>query len=195
MNTVANRVAVLIFWLATSLTLAACQRQQAPVVFTPLRYDYLPPLELNVASVTVDQQYVPADGLTPLDPAQPTQALQQMAQDRLRPAGSSGRAVFVIKDAAIARLGDTLSGQLAVELGIYSSDGTRTAFAEARVARQRTLGDQDLRTALYELTRQMMEALNVEFEYQVRHSLQDWLITPKPAVPAPVEQQALPPAT
>ena len=40
------------------------------------------------------------------------------------------------------------------------------------------------------MTRAMMDDMNVEFEYQVRRSLKDWLATTT-AVPAPVESQPL----
>ena len=44
--------------------------------------------------------------------------------------------------------------------------------------------------ALYDLTRQAMQDMNVEFEYQVRHSLHDWIVSAD-AVEAPVEQTPL----
>jgi hypothetical protein len=67
-------------------------------------------------------------------------------------------------------------------------------FAEARVARQKTGDIEDLRSALYDMTKQMMDSMNIEFEYQVRHNLKDWLVSSS-AAPTPVQQQnlALPP--
>ena len=45
---------------------------------------------------------------------------------------------------------------------------------------------------LYELTREMMDDMNVEFEFQVRRALKDWLqeadTVPEPA---PVESEEL----
>jgi hypothetical protein len=51
----------------------------------------------------------------------------------------------------------------------------------------------DLPAQLYDMTKAMMDGergMNVEFEYQVRHSLGPWLVTGS-AVRAPVEQQPL----
>jgi hypothetical protein len=51
-----------------------------------------------------------------------------------------------------------------------------------------------MRALLYDLVSATMKDMNVEFEYQVRHSLPDWLQSTAPAAPAPppVEQQNLP---
>ena len=51
----------------------------------------------------------------------------------------------------------------------------------------------DLPAALYDMTRAMMDDMNVELEFQIRRSLRDWLQDPTAAPPpAPVEQQELP---
>jgi len=70
-------------------------------------------------------------------------------------------------------------------------------YAEARVTRATAVSAdaEPLRQTLYTLTTQMMRDMNVEFEYQLRRTLHDWLEETTPAssaVPAPVEQQPLP---
>jgi hypothetical protein len=179
--------------LLAVLALAACS-SAPPRVYTPLRYDYLLPLRLNVASLTIESRFVPAgaNDLNALDPSPLVPTLTQMARDRLQAVGSSGHAVFVIKDATLARTGDGIRGSLDVELDVYGGEGTRAGFAEARVSRTRTDDLGDMRSALYDMTKQLMDAMNIEFEYQVRRSLHDWLVSTS-AVPAPVQQQALPP--
>jgi hypothetical protein len=174
------------------LLLAACG---GPVRtdFAPLRYDYLEPLRLNVASIEVQSNFIPS-GIAPdvsqFDPVQPVDVLKTMAQDRLKAFGAAGRAVFVIQDASLIRQGDTVTGNFAVELNIYNSANVRAAYADARASRQQVGGLGDLRGALYDLTKQLMDAMNVEFEYQVRRSLRDWLVSGD-AAPAPVQQQPL----
>jgi hypothetical protein len=160
--------------------------------FPPLRYDYLAPLRLNVANVELGPPPQPG----PLDasnPAPPGPALLQMAQDRLAAGGSSGRAVFTIDQADISRIPNGIEGALAVHLDVLSPEGTRAGFAEARVSRRAVGIGSDLRGALYDMTRQMMDDMNVEFEFQVRRALKDWLQDVSTAPPpAPVEQQPLP---
>jgi len=163
--------------------------------FPALRYDYLTKLGLNVASIEISPPPPPGP-LDALDPAPPAQALVQMAQDRLAAGGSLGRAVFVVDQATIVRIPDGLEGTLAVHLDVLTSEGTRAGFAEARVSRRAVGIGADLRGALYDITRQMMDDMNVEFEFQVRRSLRDWLQQATTAPPPPpVQQQDLgPPA-
>ena len=159
--------------------------------FPALHYDYLTPLRLNVGAVDVGEAPPPG----PLDaqnPASPGAALRQMALDRIGAGGSTGRAVFHIDAAQIAQGGGGLQGVLAVHLDILDPGGGRVAFAEARVSRQSNGSRGGLRAALYDMTRSMMDDMNIEFEFQVRRSLKAWLQDAATApAPAPVEQQDL----
>src|SRR5580700_9329965 len=177
--------------LLLPLALAACGGE--PPSYPPLRYNYLPPIRLNVASISVRPDYVPsgvAPDLSPLDPVQPVDALRQMAEDRLRPFGPAGQAVFVIQNASVLRDGDTITGTFAVRLDIYTSANTRVGYAEARVAHSHSGHVDDIHQLLYDMTKQLMDEMNVQFEYQVVHSLRDW-VAPVGGGPAPVQQQPL----
>ncbi len=180
--------------LALPLGLAACA-SDAPLrtSFPPLTYDYLLKLRLNVADVELSPPPPPGP-LDELDPVPPAQALLQMGRDRLVAGGSLGRAVFVIDQAQILRIPNGLDGTLSVHLDVQTSEGTRAGFAEARVSRRLVgIGD-DLRGGLYDITQQMMQDMNVEFEYQVRRTLRDWLQEASTApAPAAVERQPLSP--
>lgn len=198
-----RRLAPLLAFLPLLLLGGCGGGEEAPAStqnFPPLRYDYLTPIRLNVASLEVQDRSAPAGSrdVAQLAPEPPVQALTQMARDRISPAGASGTAVFVIDRASILRdPNGTLDGTLAVHLDIINPQGVRAGFAEARVARQMTDpgGDQPPRAVLYALTKQMMDDMNVEFEYQVRHSLLAWLL-PDTANPVPVVAQPLgPPGT
>ena len=114
--------------------------------------------------------------------------------------------MFVIDDASIVQLRESYQGNFAVHLDVLGPDGTRSGYAEARVARTHVINDDSpngVRAELYDMVKQMMSDMNVEFEYQVQKSLRDDLQTTAPAAPgpAPVEQQDLtspaapPPAT
>ena len=163
--------------------------------FAPLTYSYLVPLRLNVASI--EEAAPPPPGpLDDINPAPPAPALIRMAQDRLSAGGSLGRALFTVEDATITRARGRLDGTLAVRLDVLTSDGTRAGFAEAKVSRRADGIGSDLRGALYDITVQMMQDMNVEFEFQVRQSLREWLQVTTTAPPPPaVEQQPLPTPT
>jgi hypothetical protein len=151
-----------------------------------------------VATIEVHQQFVPSGArpdVTTQDPVPPITALKAMAQDRLKALGTSGRAVFVIQDASLTQRGDNVDAVLRVSLTIYDADDQKAGFVEARVNRHWSGDTGNLRPVLYDVTKAVMDDMNVEFEYQIRHNLKDWLATPE-APAAPVEQTPLdqPPA-
>ena len=126
--------------LLLPLVLAACGGEEERV-FEPLRYNYLPPIQLNVASIAVEQRFVPS-GIDPdvssMDPVPPVEALKAMANDRLQAFGTSNKAVFAILDGSLVRQDDGVNGSMAVSLTIFDGSGTQLGFAEARVQSRRT---------------------------------------------------------
>jgi hypothetical protein len=181
------------FALLLPLVLAACGSQEDDQTYEPLRFNYLPPIQLNVAAIQVEQRFVPS-GVAPdvsgEDPAPPIAALRAMANDRLQAFGTANRAVFAILDATLARDGDVLRGTFAVSLTIYGDDGNQLGFAEARVESRHSGRIDDLRSVLYDMTKSMMSDMNVEFEYQIHRNLKNWLTTAV-APDTPVQQAPL----
>lgn len=190
----ACRLSFLVLFLAPLLAACSSSPPPAQTAFRPFDFGYLPVLDLNVATVQIVDQFVPSGvppDVTNAAPISPIEALRLMAQQRLRAAGSAGRAEFDINNAGLVRDGDTVSGTLSVTLNVYTSSAVRAGFAQATVTRQIAGYGEDLRGALYALTRQLMQAMNVEFEYQVRRSLGDWLLPSE--MPRPVSQAPLTP--
>ena len=178
--------------LLLPLAAAACGSQPPPV-FEPLRYNYLPPLQLNAATIEIAQRFIPA-GVPPdvslQDPVPPIDALKVMATDRLQAFGTANKAVFTIRDASMTRQGDVVAAVMAVSLTILDDTGGQLGVAEAQVESRHTGRIDDLRTVLYDMTKSMMSEMNVEFEYQIRHNLKTSL-TDGAAPEAPVEQAPL----
>jgi len=190
------RRGVLLAGLGAAL-LAGCAEEAPPPDFPPLRFDYLTKLRLMVASIDVDTTWMPpADAgsmhVEALAPVPPAQALRQMAQERLIPAGADGHAAFVIDDASLVQVNGQYVGSMKVHVDVIAADGSRPGPAEAQVVRTRAVAD-DVRATLYDLVQDLMTAMNVEFEYQVRHSLRGFLqgSTETAPPPAPVQQQDL----
>ncbi len=184
-------------FLVFASLLAACadDTPPPPQTFAPLQYGYLTKLRLNVGAIQVQDRSLPVSpqDIASSSPVIPAQALQQMARDRLFAAGTQGQANFVIDQASIIRgPGGGLSGRLAVHLDLTDDHGVRSGFAAAQVSRQYVPGSdpENPTAALYNLTRQMMDSMNVELEFQIRHSLGAWLVAPG-SVPAPVVAQPL----
>lgn len=176
--------------LILPLTLAACGEPEQ--TYAPLSFSDLPPIQLKVDSIDVEQEFFPS-GVDPdvskFDPEPPVEALKAMAKDRLQTLGTSNKAVFAIHNASLTRLGDTITGSMDVTLTILDDNGNQQGYAEARVTGKRTSEDH-LRQTLYDLTQSMMNDMNVEFEYQIRHNLKPWL-TDTVAPDTPVEQAPL----
>ena len=188
------------FVLLLPLFAAACGDDGPPRNFAVPSYSYLTPIRLNVASIEIDDRTPPSgdSSLTQLSPLRPADGLKQMANDRLVAAGTVGRAVFVIDTARLQRVPGGIEGTLAVHLDVFAGEGgDRTGYAEARVARRRTSNDtdEDSRAVLYDFTTQMLNDMNVEFEFQVKRSLKDWLQATAGAAPPPppVQEQTLAP--
>ncbi len=179
--------------LLLPLVLAACATQEDDQAFEPLRFNYLPPIQLNVASIQIEQRFVPS-GVAPdvsgQDPAPPIAALRAMANDRLQAFGTANRAVFAILDASLSQENNGVRGRFAVSLTIYGDDGNQRGFAEARVESRHSGRIDDLRSVLYDMTKSMMNDMNVEFEYQIHRNLKSWL-TAAVAPDTPVQQAPL----
>lgn len=178
--------------LLLPLAFAACGEEE-PQTFEPLTWDYLPPIKLNVATVTIEDHFVPSGTSADLSrqaPVPPLTALHTMIEQRLRPFGTTGRAVVAIQDATLARSDDTISGSMAIVLTIYGENGARAGFIEARVAQRYAGRASSLRAKLYEMVKSMMDRMNVEVEFQVRRHLRDWITTGTAAATA-VEQTPL----
>ena len=188
--------------LLIPLALASCGDDEpapAPETWAPLHYDYLNKLRLNVGSIDVQDHSAPQgdNDVAAQSPTPPAQALAQMARDRLFAAGLTGHADFIIDQASIVRgAGDALNGTLAIHLDVFDTAGNRIGFAQAQVSRQHIPGSdpENLRNVLYDMTRQMMDSMNVEIEFQLRQSLRGLMVTGD-AVPSAVTATPLQPAT
>jgi hypothetical protein len=178
--------------LMLPFALAACGGEPEPV-FDPLRYNYLPPIQLNVGSIDIEQRFYPS-GVAPdvsnQDPVPPIVALKAMASDRLQAFGVANKAVFAILDASLTREGDTVVGSFSVSLTILSDAGAQLGFAQASVHARHAGRIDNIEPILYDMTKSMLSDMNIEFEYQVRQHLKEWL-TQATAPGAPVEQAPL----
>ena len=163
--------------LLLGLAVAACGGTP-PVNYEIPRFSYLPPIQLNVGSIEIVQRYIPS-GVPPdisnQAPIPPVQGLRILAEDRLQAFGKSGRAVFSILEAPLVRQGDTIDGAMLAMLEIYNQDNIRAGFVVARVARRHSGRIDGLRGTLHSMTKAMLDDMNVEFEFQVRRNLREWL--------------------
>ncbi len=164
--------------------IAGCSSPPPPQTFPPLNYSYLPPIVLKVATVNVINQYVPDPNAAQWigqDPAPPPTVLQTELTRRLVGAGTPGTATVTIGAASIDSAGGNLVGAMTVRVDVASADGRHTGFTEATVSHTQTAPDSDAsqndtQAALYGMTKQLMDAMNVQLQYQIQHDLADWVI-------------------
>ncbi|MBL6076510.1 hypothetical protein JMJ56_00750 [Belnapia sp. T18] len=181
--------------LLLPLLAAACGGRLEPVPLPsgPLGYKYLSPLPLNVAGIDIAEEApspVPGDIGARLSPSAP-EAVRIMARDRLIAVGTTGQARFTVSQAQVIQSQDALTSLLGCRLEILSGLGSRVGFAEAAVTRSVSGPEAKRPNAPEALLRRAMDDLNVEFEFQLRRALKDWLsqTTPDPdggmAAPGP----------
>ncbi|MBL6454948.1 hypothetical protein JMJ55_06410 [Belnapia sp. T6] len=191
--------------LLLPLLVAACGGRPEPVPLPPgpLSYKHLTPLPLNVASIEIGQEpplAIPGDIGARLSPSA-AEAVRVMARDRLIAVGTTGQANFSVTQAQLVQARDSLNCLLACRLEILSSLGSRLGFVEAQSRRAVSGPDANRPNAPEALLRRTMDDLNVEFEFQLRRTLRDWLSATAPnadgglaaPAPAPVSQEDLPP--
>jgi hypothetical protein len=170
--------------LLLPLLAVACGGQQDPALVppSPMRFGHLTPLPLNVAAVEVaaggpvPQTGDIGAGLSP----SPSEAVRIMGRDRLLAVGTTGEARLTVTQAAMIQGRDSLTCLVGCRLEILSPVGGRLGFVEAQSRRAVGGADATRPRAAEALLRQAMDDLNVEFEFQLRRALKDWLVQAAP---------------
>jgi hypothetical protein len=169
-----------------------------PQTFAPLDYAYLPPIRLKIASLAINDDYAPSPAAAELiaqDPEPPAEILKRMLQLRLVPDGTPGTGTATIETASVEQVGASYLGTMTVRLDVANSANTRTGFTEATVSVSDTAPPPDagadaVKAALYGITKHMMDAMNVQLQYQIQHDMGYWVSYRLNAAPAPIGRGA-----
>jgi len=193
--------------------LAACANEQPAGPFVPPgppSYGHLTPLRLKVGTLEIQEAGSGTAFLVDQSaPLQPADVMLRMAQDRLSAAGGPGKARFLIQTASLTREGGASGGVFSpasetfrcvmrCQVEIISPEDAILASAAAEATRAVTgpVRDAGERAALAERAVKLAgQDMNVEFEFQVRRHLRNWLqlvASPGETLPRPVEREALP---
>lgn len=191
-----KRFAPVVLSAAFALALAACETPVAVQKFPDLTYAHLPPFNLDVAKIEVVAHYRPpmkAPNVDHLVPQPPIKALRRWAADRLKAAGRTGTAQFVIDVASVVEaelekktgLKAAFTKQQAqrydfvVEASLDVADGRRRGRAAARATRfvtvreDASLNERD--RILFKEVETLMTEFNAEMEKNVHEYLGAWL--------------------
>ncbi len=173
------------------LALSACELHPPASDFPELSYGHLEPLRFDVGAIEVEQVYQPSSdppNVELLFPVRPGDAAADWARDRLQAAGTARRLRFVVRKASVVETAlETQGGltgamtieqserydaELLVEIEIVDDSGWKEASAMARVARSITVAEDatlhERETTWYELTRKLMNDMNVQLESTLR---------------------------
>jgi hypothetical protein len=167
--------------LSAVLALAACSSSPPPSQnFAPLDYSYLRPITFKVANLTVVNDYTPGSDEAQLNannPAPPGPTLLAMLNKRMQPSGEPGTATITVQVASITEAGGSLNGQMTVDINLTSGDGRSTGFAEASVSATAPVpdSDSDMPGALYQMTKNLMDRINVQLPYSITHNIPSWV--------------------
>jgi hypothetical protein len=169
--------------LTSLLTACSSSPPPPPQVFAPLSYNYLPPILLTVSNITLQNDYVPDPAAATLNGENPSplaDTIMAMAQHRLVANGTPGTATFSIETASIEPVGDNYVGNVSVRLDVVSADGRKTGYTVASVNVTQTAPDSDasqndVQAELYSITKQLMDRLNVQLQYQIQSNMGSWV--------------------
>lgn len=178
--------------LCLGLLLTSCESPLPEVSYPELRFHHLPEIKLDVARIEIIERFrapLRPPNVEHQIPLAPAVAMRNWATDRLRAAGKSGVAKFIIINASVKaetlakkkglkaifslnqvmRYDATLEARLEVE----TSGGLGKGFATAKASRQRTLSEavsiNDRNAALYSF----VEAAVMDFNRVMSKNIDD----------------------
>jgi hypothetical protein len=184
--------------LGLVLALAGCNAAPPPERLPELTFGHLPPYELDVSVVTIDDTYRPPPGGGHVEsemPVPPAQAAERWAHDRLRAVGRAGTARFAIREASVVavplpksgglggaftdqqtlRYDAKLSVRLELENMTQGQSGTVTAEASRSQTVSEGAGPAERRRLQFALVEGLMEQLNGELEKNIPLYLRPYL--------------------
>ena len=184
--------------IVSTLAVVGCETPVDQQTFPEQTFQHLPPISLDVREIDIIHLFEPplkAPHIEHEMPVPPQIAVERWVVDRLRPTGTSGRAVITIRDASVV---ETRLKQLGgikgtftteqseryeakVEVVIEAADGKglRSATAVATSLRNRSVPEnatlRERRNLWYELTERLMSDFDRTFEAQIRKHLTAFL--------------------
>ncbi|WP_085906644.1 hypothetical protein [Kiloniella majae] len=179
--------------------LVGCKTAPSTYEYAELTYSHLPPYNLLVRDVVVDQAYVsPAKSphVEHLFDVSPAQASERWARDRLYPQGNNNILNFVIKNAAVTESkleqqkgltglftydqSERYSGVLEVELQILNDQGFNEASVVAKAERSVTVAEniklREREKVWYKLTEDLMTEIDRQLQQGIAKHLSQYVL-------------------
>jgi len=173
------------------VALSACTTPLPQSRFPQITYKHLPPISLDVAEISVEDEYK-APGIPPnvdhLFPVRPADAAMAWGRDRLVVAGAGRRLRYVVREASAIETAlktkEGLTGVLTVdqseryemriivELQIINDDGRTEGTANAQVERSVTVPEdsklRDREKVWFKMVEDAMKELDAQLEKTIK---------------------------
>jgi hypothetical protein len=181
------------------LALGACSADPpARPIYADLTYRHLPPIELLVGRVEVEDAYEPplrAPNVEHEFPVSPAAAARRWVDDRIRAVGDKGMVKVTLREASVVEVAlkktegltgavttdqsERYDGKIVMEIEVRGPGGDKEAFVSATARRSRTVPEDITLNArekvFFEMTEAMMNDLNAELERQINQHLGRYL--------------------
>lgn len=181
------------------LALGACSADPpARPIYPDLTYRHLPPIELLVGRVEVEDAYTPplrAPNVEHEFPVSPAAAARRWVDDRIRAVGDKGTVKVTLREASVVEVAlkktegltgavttdqsERYDGTIVMEIEVRGPGGDKEAFVSATARRSRTVPEDITLNArekvFFEMTEAMMNDLNAELERQINQHLGRYL--------------------
>ena len=185
--------------LLVAFVLAACETPSPQVTFPEITFQHKPPIKLDVREVAFEQVYQPPSRPPNVDhlfPVRPAAAAMRWGRDRLRAAGSTGRARYVVREASVVEVPLKVEGglkgvmtvdqserydaRLVVDVHLNSDDRRSLGTVTVEVVRSQTAAEDlslnEREKVWFVMTEALMRDFDAELEKAIKSAFLEHLI-------------------
>ena len=193
-----SRKSILTSLLAAVFILSGCAAQVEKPGFSQISFAHLPPINLNVARVEVENRYVSPATRPNVEhefPVSPAAAASNWGRDRLKAVGQSGVARVIVRRASVVEVplkrttgvkgaftkdqSERYDAVIDMMVEIRDANGDLRVTAESTAKRSRSVSENislnGREKVWFEMTEAMMGDLNASLEVQIRKHMNRWL--------------------
>ncbi len=193
-----SRKSFLTSFLAAAFILSGCATKVEKPGFSQISFAHLPPINLNVARVEVENRYVSPATRPNVEhefSVSPAAVASNWGRDRLKAVGQSGVARVIVRRASVVEVplkrtagvkgaftkdqSERYDAVIDMKVEIRDANGDLRVTAESTAKRSRSVSENislnGREKVWFEMTEAMMGDLNTSLEAQIRKHMNRWL--------------------
>ena len=190
---------ILLYLILSGLALSACATPPPVRNLDTISYSERPPIRLDVREIEIQRAYQPPNAAPNVDhlfPVSPAAGAQLWAADRLKAAGPSRRARFIVREAPVIeipleRLGgltgtftieqsERYEARLVAELQILAEDDSVVASVTVEVTHHRSVPENltlnERVRVWHEMTRSLLDEMDRQLDATIKEALTAYLV-------------------